>query len=112
MMEELQFANSDSLIPLYIGITGHRDIFEKDQTRLKSMIRDFIESKKKKCPHTPVVVLTPLAEGADRLAATAAIESGTDFIAALPMPRDSISGVLPQRNQYLNLISSWRRLRK
>jgi len=88
MMEELQFANSDSLIPLYIGITGHRDIFEKDQTRLKSMIRDFIESKKKKCPHTPVVVLTPLAEGADRLAATAAIESGTDFIAALPMPRD------------------------
>jgi len=76
------------LIPLYLGITGHRDIRDEDKPRLKEIIKKIIRDKIGQCPNTPVVVLTPLAEGADRLAATAAIECGTPYIAPLPMPVD------------------------
>ena len=85
-MKESKLEYKDSLIPLYLGITGHRDIKDEDKDKLSQMITDFIESKKKQCPHTPVVFLTPLAEGADRIAALAAIKCGIDFIAVLPMP--------------------------
>jgi hypothetical protein len=76
------------LLPLYIGITGHRDIRDEDKLRLKQMIKDMIMEKTAQCPDTPVVILTPLAEGADRLAAHAALECGVSFIAPLPMPVD------------------------
>jgi len=73
-------------IPLYLGITGHRDLREEDKMILKQMIKDIIEEKKSQCPNTEIVMLTPLAEGADRLGAYAAIESGISFIAPLPLP--------------------------
>ena len=78
--------NRSNLLPLYIGVTGHRDVRDEDRETLKQMIRDFIEKKQKQCPNTPVVILTPLAEGADQIAAEAAIECEIDFVAVLPMP--------------------------
>lgn len=86
-MQETTNRNTD-LLPLYIGITGHRDIRDEDKPRLKQMIKNKIEEKIAQCPDTPVVVLTPLAEGADRLAAYAAMECGITYIAPLPMPVD------------------------
>ncbi len=75
-----------ALIPLYLGISGHQDISDEDKPRLKQMIKDIIEEKKIQCPDTPIIILTPLAEGADRLGAYAAMECGISFIAPLPMP--------------------------
>jgi len=75
-----------NLIPLYLGITGHRDIRDEDKFLLKEEIKKIIGNKQIQCPDTPVVILTPLAEGADRLGAMAAIECGIPFIAPLPMP--------------------------
>ena len=86
-MQKVKDSNSD-LLPLYLGITGHRDIRDEDKLQLKQLIKAKIEEKKTQCPHTPVVILTPLAEGADRLAAYAAIECGISFIVPLPMPVD------------------------
>ncbi len=86
MLEKTDAASD--LIPLYLGITGHRDIRDEDKLQLKEMIKSLIEEKKEECPNTPVVILTPLAEGADRLAAYAALECGISFIAPLPMPVD------------------------
>ena len=80
--------NSLASIPLYLGITGHRDIRDEDKPRLKQMIKDIIEEKKAQCPNTPIVILTPLAEGTDRLGAYAAMECGVSYIAPLPMPID------------------------
>ncbi len=80
--------HNTSLIPLYLGISGHQDIAEEDRPRLKQMIKDIIEEKKIQCPDTPIIILTPLAEGADRLGAYAAMECGISFIAPLPMPVD------------------------
>lgn len=85
-MKKRSSRNKFSLIPLYIGVVGHRDIRDEDRETLKQMIKDFIEKKQKQCPNTPVVILTPLAEGADRIAAEAAIDCKIDFIAVLPMP--------------------------
>lgn len=77
-----------ALIPLYLGITGHRDLHEADKPRLREMIKEIILKKKAQCPNTPVIILTPLAEGADRLGAYAAMDCGISFIAPLPMPVD------------------------
>lgn len=85
-MKEHQSEFKNSLIPLYLGITGHRDLRDEDKDKLIEMIKEFIRSKQAECPHTPVVMLSPLAEGADRIAAQASIECGIDFIAVLPMP--------------------------
>jgi len=74
------------LIPLYLGITGHRNIREEDKPVLKSIIKSILKEKKNQCPNTPVKLITPLADGADRLAARAAIECNIPFIAPLPMP--------------------------
>lgn len=96
------------LIPLYLGITGHRDIRDEDRAVLKQLINDFIQKKQKQCPHTPVVLLTPLAEGADRLAALAAIDCKIDFIALLPMPAEEYKKdfVLPESvAEFENLIA-------
>jgi hypothetical protein len=80
--------NSSDFIPLYIGITGHRDIRDEDKVTLKELIKKILIEKIEQCPDTPIVVLTPLAEGADRLAAWAAIECGISFICPLPLPVD------------------------
>ncbi len=80
--------NNPDLIPLYIGITGHRDIRDEDKPTLKELIKKILHEKIRQCPDTPVILLTPLAEGADRLAAEAAIECGISFICPLPLPVD------------------------
>ena len=85
-MNDLQNVREKQHIPLYISITGHRDIRDEDKNLLKKIIKDFIKDKQSQCPYTPLVLLTPLAEGADRIAAEAASESGIDFIGTLPMP--------------------------
>jgi hypothetical protein len=87
---------SPDLIPLFIGITGHRDIRDEDKTVLKELIKSILKEKIRQCPDTPIVVLTPLAEGADRLAAWAALECGISFISPLPMP------VNEYRNDFVN----------
>ncbi|MEN6327919.1 MAG: hypothetical protein ABFD18_17140, partial [Syntrophomonas sp.] len=76
----------DALIPIVIGITGHRDLREEDQGHLEKAINTILEEIIERYPSTPLVLLTPLAEGADRLAAQAALKLGIHLIAPLPMP--------------------------
>lgn len=71
---------------LIVGITGHRDIVEEDKDILKKSIREVFERLREKCPDTPLILLTPLAEGADRLAADVALEDGIKYIVPLPLP--------------------------
>lgn len=87
-MKNGKIFKNQSIIPLYLGITGHRDIRDEDRTTLKHLISEFIKKKLEQCPYTPVVLLTPLAEGADQIAAMAAIECKIKYIAVLPMPKE------------------------
>jgi hypothetical protein len=75
-------------LPLVIGVTGHRDLREEDVPRLEAEVArviaglraDYLDAE------TPIIVLSALAEGADRLVARVALKQGARLIAPLPMP--------------------------
>ncbi|WP_371193688.1 hypothetical protein [Glaciecola sp. SC05] len=73
-----------STLPLNIGITGHRDIPSKDHAKLQKTIIDELNSIQKRFPNTTINVLCGLAEGADQLAANAALSQNVNVIAVLP----------------------------
>jgi hypothetical protein len=52
-----------------MGITGHRDVADADVERARGAVGGLIHEWAGRCPHTPLRFLSPLAEGADRLAA-------------------------------------------
>ena len=79
-------------LPLVIGVTGHRDLREEDVARLEAEVagiiaglrRDYLKDDRE----TPIIVLSALAEGADRLVARVALAHGARLIAPLPLPRE------------------------
>jgi hypothetical protein len=75
-------------LPLVIGVTGHRDLREEDREPLETQVCRIFADLQSHYPHTPLVLLSPLAEGADRLVARVALEGGIRLIVPLPMPRE------------------------
>jgi hypothetical protein len=79
-------------LPLVIGVTGHRDLRDQDVSRLEAEVagiiarlrHDYLDDD----VETPIIVLSALAEGADRLVARVALAQGARLIAPLPMPRE------------------------
>jgi hypothetical protein len=77
-------------LPLVIGVTGHRDLRDQDLPKLEAAVagtiaglrRDYLDDE------TPIIVLSALAEGADRLVARVALAHGARLIAPLPLPRE------------------------
>ncbi|MDT7542367.1 MAG: hypothetical protein QOE33_2271 [Acidobacteriota bacterium] len=74
-------------VPLLVGVTGHRDLPEAAQAPLEARVSEIIDALALDCRHTPVVLLSSLAEGADRLVARVALARGARLVAVLPMPR-------------------------
>ena len=85
-------------IPLIVGVTGHRDLLAEDVPRIKELVREVLQSLKSKYPHTPLVLLSPLVEGADRLVAEVALDSdvGARLIAVLRWPSDLFPTATPE----------------
>lgn len=81
---------------LMIGVTGHRKLREADLPALHAQVRAFLVDLQHRYPDLPLVLLSPLAEGGDRLAAEVAFELGIRVIAPLPLPlalyRDDFDG--------------------
>jgi hypothetical protein len=78
------------LLPLVIGVTGHRDLREEHYERLRSLVIDFFNRLRAYYPSTPLVLISPLAEGADRLVAKVALDAFPDqvrLVVPLPMPK-------------------------
>ena len=73
-------------IPIIVGVTGHRDLREQDKEILKKSVRGELEALQGRCPHSSLVVMTSLAEGADQLCAEVALNMGLELITILPMP--------------------------
>jgi len=96
--------DNDYRIHLIIGITGHRDIPQEDADKLKEKIKGIFEELKEEYPNTPLLLLTPLAEGADRIAAKAAIEEGIDYVVVLPFPEEEYVKDFPEsKDEYYDL---------
>ena len=75
-------------VPLVIGVTGHRDLLPAETADLERMVRGFLVALIARHPALPLSIMTPLAEGADRLVALEARNLGIPLIVPLPMPRD------------------------
>ncbi len=91
-------------LPLVIGVTGHRDLRDEDVARLEAEVAGIIAGLRqdylKDDRETPIIVLSALAEGADRLVARVALAQGAQLIAPLPLPpeeyrRDFDPGLKP-----------------
>jgi hypothetical protein len=74
-------------LPVVVGVTGHRDVRHDDIAALQKLVGEFFQELRGKHPHTPIVVLSALADGADRLVARVALAGGLDLLAPLPMSR-------------------------
>ena len=79
---------ANHVVPLTIGVTGHRDIPKEDEPILRQSISNKLLELKSKFPNTPLLVLSGLAEGADRLVVEESIKLGIDFSVVLPMHYD------------------------
>ena len=73
---------------LTIGITGHRDIPIEDEELLKPTIKSRLLHLQETYKNTPLLILSGLAEGADRLVVEVADELGIAFAAILPLPKN------------------------
>lgn len=76
---------AEDRLPLVIAVTGHRDLVDDELTPLRKAVRDFLTDLRDRYPDRRLQLLTPLAEGADQLAADVALELALDVIAVLPM---------------------------
>lgn len=73
-------------VPLVVGVTGHRDLVAEEIPLLTERIDALLASLT--LPDLPVLALSSLAEGADRLFAHRALARGIPLVAVLPMPRE------------------------
>jgi hypothetical protein len=69
------------------GVSGHRDPLEDDFTELQKQIGIVFERFRRAHPDASFELLSPLAEGADRIAAEVALKSGLRVVVPMPMPQ-------------------------
>jgi len=72
---------------LTVGVTGHRDLLAEEVPALKKLVRNFFLQLKNDYPDLDLQLITPLAEGSDRLVADVASEMDIQLIVPLPMPQ-------------------------
>src|SRR5262245_27152373 len=75
-------------LPLVVALGGHRDLSGADVPALEARVADVLAGLKARFPNTPILLLSSLAEGADRLGARVALRLGLGLIAVLPLPRE------------------------
>ena len=75
---------ANETVPVVVGVTGHRVLREEDRSALRQAVRTELKKLQTLCPHSPLVLLTSLAEGADLLCADTAAELNIPLIAVLP----------------------------
>ena len=69
------------------GVSGHRDLVAADLPELRRQLREIFRRFMAARPDATFELLTPLAEGADRVAAHEALSAGIKLVVPLPMPQ-------------------------
>jgi hypothetical protein len=72
-------------VSLVVAVSGHCDLYPEDTRRFEGTIREIFRDLRRKYPNTPLLLLSGLAEGADRIAVRAAITEAVSYVAVLPM---------------------------
>ena len=76
-------------IPVVVGVSGHRALRPQDRETLLEAVKRELTNLQAQVPHSPLLLLTSLAEGADLLCADAARELGVSVAVALPMEAEA-----------------------
>ncbi|MEA3400535.1 MAG: hypothetical protein U9R79_04750 [Armatimonadota bacterium] len=69
-----------------VGVTGHRFLAEIEKLRIS--VERALDEVETAFPDRGLAVISPLAEGADRLVAEAALKRGAELLVPLPLPKD------------------------
>ena len=86
-MESIDLDSLPRLLPLTIGIVGHRNIADSHVERVRRQITEILTSYRSQAPSTPILLLTAMAPGADQIAAEVGFALlGVQVVAILPMP--------------------------
>jgi hypothetical protein len=83
-----RLAKRSYAVPLVVAVTGHRDLLPSEVPQIRTRVRDFLVNLRDAYPDRLVLVMSPLAEGADRLVAEEAITLGMPLTVPLPMPKE------------------------
>ncbi|HYI15631.1 MAG TPA: hypothetical protein VEX37_09580 [Thermomicrobiales bacterium] len=97
--------------PIRAGVTGHRPsgLAGADLDMLRQRIREALTEIASTEPSVPLVVISPLAEGADQLIAREAVNAGYLLDCVLPFPRDDYASDFAgaaKRSEYYALLGS------
>lgn len=79
--------STDYALPLVIAVTGHRDLVEGEIPAIRECVRELFRFFSRDYPDRRLQLLSPLAAGADRIAAEEALQMGIELVVPLPMPR-------------------------
>lgn len=77
-----------NVLPLVIAVTGHRDLVAAELEPIRARVKSLLLELRENYPSNPLMVVSPLAEGADTLVAEVAIELEIDLVVPLPKPRE------------------------
>lgn len=73
------------LVPIVLAATGHRVIPKQDEQALCEAVTGELRLIAESNPHSPCILISALAEGADRLVANCALNLGWQLCAVLPL---------------------------
>lgn len=74
-------------LPLVVAVTGHRDLVQSEVDGIRQRIAEFFDELLQQYPERRLQVMSPLAEGADRIAAVVALDMGLELIAPFPLTK-------------------------
>ncbi|MBO5544844.1 MAG: hypothetical protein J5949_09470 [Oscillospiraceae bacterium] len=77
-------ADVQHTIPIVIGVTGHREIREQDLPAIRRAVKAELKKLQTRYPHSPLLMLSSLAQGGDLLCADISEELGIPLAAILP----------------------------
>lgn len=83
-----RLSDNAALRPFIIGLIGHRNLSPDEAPSLQKSLDNFLEEILKQLPNTPVLVLTSLAKGADRLIESSKFRRRVKVCAVLPLEVD------------------------
>ena len=82
--QKIKWNSQSQLIPLTVGLIGHRKLLPQELDGLVAEFDDFLAGLIGTFKHTPILLLTSLAEGADRIALRSRFRDSLTIYAVLP----------------------------
>jgi hypothetical protein len=95
--------------PLVVGVTGHTDLVDDAMPPVRAQVRQVLARMRDSHPHTPLQVISALAEGADQLVAEEALALGIELAAVLPMPLPRYASTFESAAGCARLHALWQR---